>query len=112
MKIRIIDLIVKVASHDELPKKIKYGEIIYLLNVNKTNYVKEEYKNRVLFDENLFAFCDLNDYVEIIEENKKINFEKIEELTCGAYDFEKQTINSLIKNQKRLIDEINKLKEK
>lgn len=48
---------------------------------------------------------------KIIEEDKKIEFEEIEELTCGTYDFEKQTINSLIKNQRRLIDEVNKLKE-
>lgn len=48
---------------------------------------------------------------KIIEEDKKIEFEEIEELTCGTYDFEKQTINSLIKNQRKLIDEINKLKE-
>ena len=54
----------------------------------------------------------LNDYVEIIEEPKKIEYEQIEELTCNEYDYEKKTINSLIKNQRKLIDEINNLKEK
>lgn len=112
MKVKIIDLIVKVANHDKLPKKVKYGDVIYLLNVMKTNYVQKECPNRILFDRDLFAFCNLDDYVEVIEENKQIDFEKIEELTCGVYDFERQTINSLIKNQKKLIDEINKLKEK
>lgn len=34
-----------------------------------------------------------------------------EELTCSEYDFKTKTINSLIKNQRILIDEINKLKE-
>lgn len=48
---------------------------------------------------------------EMEEENKKIEYEQIETLTCNAYDFEKQTINALIKNQRKLIDEINKLKE-
>lgn len=54
---------------------------------------------------------NLNDEIKIIEEDKKIEYEQIKELTCGIYDFEKKTINSLIKNQRKLIDEINKLKE-
>ena len=54
----------------------------------------------------------LNTAGRIIEkEDKKIEYEQIETLTCNEYDFEKKTINSLIKNQRKLIDEINKLKE-
>ena len=52
----------------------------------------------------------LKKYKQIIEEDKKIEFEEIEELTCGTYDFEKRTINSLIKNQRKLIYEVNRLK--
>lgn len=43
---------------------------------------------------------------------KVMEYGKIEELSCNDYDFEKKTINSLIKNQRKLIDEINNLKEK
>ena len=40
-----------------------------------------------------------------------MDFEEIEELTCNEYDFKTRTINSLIKNQRKLIDEINNLKK-
>ncbi len=113
MKIKIIDLIVKVANQDELPKKIKYGEIIYLLNVNKTNYLGEEDKNRILFDEDLFAFCDLNNEVEIIEEDKKI--EKLNDKLGVFGDNNMQKIINELNYTRtiinELIDEMNKLKE-
>lgn len=83
MKVTIYELL-GLVKDGKAPKKIRYNDNEYL---------------------------NLNDYVEIIEEDKKIEFEEIEELTCGTYDFEKKTINSLIKNQRKLIDEVNKLKE-
>lgn len=59
----------------------------------------------------IIRLCDGRYTYEIIEEPKKIEYEQIEELTCNEYDFETKTINSLIKNQRKLIDEINNLKE-
>lgn len=119
MKIKIIDLLVKIANGEEVPKKIKYEDIVF--DYTKRNregliYIADEYSNYEDNDNSLIAHLfwhieKLNDEVEIIEEPKKIEFEEIEELTCGTYDFEKKTINSLIKNQRKLIDEVNKLKE-
>lgn len=111
MIIKIIDLFNKIADGEELPKKIKFMNSIW--EYERDGYV-QDFQNEI--GHCLMEFVPinkngLNEEIEIIEEDKKISFEKIEELTCSAYDFEKQTINSLIKNQKRLIDEINKLKE-
>lgn len=110
MKITIYELLGMIKD-DKAPKKIKYEDEIW-------EYLKEEYyscKNgRILLGDLFFNYkiqTFINDEVEIIEELKKIEYEQIEELTCNEYDFEKKTINSLIKNQRKLIDEINKLKE-
>lgn len=110
MKITLYELL-GLIKDDKSPKKIKCGGVELEYDELRKDYYK--YCSKGLF-EYKFTICSnfLNDEVEIIEEDKKIDFEEIEELTCGAYDFETQTINSLIKNQKKLIDEINNLKEK
>jgi|GEM_PF-5564553 len=79
----------------EVLQSIKYGNNLDEI-MNKISDVSEK---------------NVSDIYKIIEEDKKIEYEQIEELTCNEYDFEKKTINSLIKNQRKLIDEINKLKE-
>lgn len=109
MKITIYELL-GLIKDGKAPKKIKYNGIELEYNEGCEDYYS--YYGNGLF-EYKFGNCKnfLNGEVEIIEEDKKIDFEEIEELTCGAYDFETQTINSLIKNQKKLIDEINNLKE-
>lgn len=109
MKIKIIDLLNKISNGEKIPKKIKYGKDTYIHIDNYCYYCEDT--NLILSDRIFAEYSKLNDEIEIIEEDKKISFEKIEELTCGTYDFETQTINLLIKNQKRLIDEINKIKE-
>lgn len=112
MKIKIIDLLNKIANDEEVPEKIKINNVIYeyrgyMYCTENANYQDiEDY----LFGK--WNFNILNDEAEIIEEPKKIEYEQIEELTCNEFDFEKKTINSLIKNQRKLIDEINNLKEK
>lgn len=95
---------------DKAPKKIVYSGIRLEYDEKYEDY--RRFYGKYLF-EYKFANCInfLDDEVEIIEEPKKIEYEQIEELTCNEYDFEKKTINSLIKNQKKLIDEINNLKE-
>ncbi len=112
MKIKIIDLLAKIANKEEAPEKIMYNNKLYQRFHNPWNelYYYQVPGNSDFLLEQLASTSDLNDYIEVIEEDKKIEFIEIEELTCGAYDFEKQTINLLIKNQKKLIDEINKLK--
>lgn len=110
---KIIDIFNKIASGKDVPRKIKYGGKIWEYKVHACDY-RCVHAGRWLFTY-LFDTTHIKNFinskVKIIEEDKKISFEKIEELTCGTYDFETQTINLLIKNQKRLIDEINKIKE-
>ena len=109
MKITIYELL-GLVKDNKAPKKIKYDNLELEYNEKCKDYY--EY-----YGESLFAYkfttCNdvLNNEVEIIEEDKKIDFEEIEELTCNEYDFETRTINSLIKNQRKLIDEINNLKK-
>lgn len=109
---KIIELFVKIANKEKVPKEIKWRNNIYEYSpIAEQYYIKDKFHN---VDNSLRAalydFSDLNNEIEIIEEDKKINFEEIEELTCNPYDFEKQTINSLIKNQRKLIYEVNRLK--
>lgn len=110
MKITMYELL-GLVKDGKAPKKIAYNSVILEYAEGNEDYYS--YYGRGLF-EYKFTTCNdfLNDEVEIIEEPKKIEYEQIEELTCNGYDFEKKTINSLIRNQRKLIDEINNLKEK
>lgn len=117
MKITIYELLGLIKDGKQ-PKKIKYSSCIMIYDVDESDYrtpEKDYYdadvKTYKYLTDCIDLFTDLNDEVEIIEEPKKVEYEQIEELTCNEYDFEKKTINSLIKNQRKLIDEINKLKE-
>ena len=107
-KIRVIDLLNKIANGEELPKKIRFR--MYELEYDEED---KKYKRIGNSDETLkcifqFFYLEkcLNDNVEILDEEDE--FIDIEELTCGPYDYTKSTINDLIKNQKKII---NKLKE-
>lgn len=113
MKITMYELF-GLIKDGKAPKKIRYRDIIwkYTSTVKGKGYQYyskgyEEWKtlqNQVYLEE-----C-LNNEVEIIEEYEKIEFEEIEELTCNSYDFKTITINQLIKNQKKIIYEVNRLK--
>ena len=105
---KIIDLLNKIAYGEKVPEKIRFMDVEYYYFKPTGNYWNDE------IDDGLMARIDginFNDEVEIIEEDNKIKYEKIKTLTCNAYDYEKQTINSLIQNQRKIIDEINKLKK-
>ena len=112
MKIKIIDLLNKIANDEEVPKKIKINNVIYeyrgyMYCTEKANYQDIE---NYLFGK--WNFNILNDYAEIIEEPKKI--EKIEMCTGGIMSFDSvENITTELKNKiNELIDEINNLKEK
>jgi len=73
-KIKIIDLLNMISKGEEVPKKIKYENDIYI-QVDNYCYFCEE-TNEIL-SQNIYAeFNRLNDEVEIIEEDKKITEEK------------------------------------
>ena len=109
MKVTMYELLGLILD-DDAPRKIKYKNNIYEYDGETQNYRRLINSTLdFLIGEDIVALLD--DEVEIIEEPKKIEYEQIEELTCNEYDFENKTINSLIRNQKKLIDEVNKLKE-
>lgn len=123
MKIKIIDLLVKTANREELPKKIKYNDDIYYLIENRVDlHTYQTMGSNTTRRLSLILdneYLNLNDYVEIIEEPKKI--EKIDEILrindlippYGENEY-KAWKNIIIQQNKinELIDEINNLKEK
>ena len=124
MKIKIIDLLNKIANNEEVPKKIKWENIIYAYSEYDKDYLEypfsnEEYKG--LFDMRDSILTQfLNDEVEIIEEPKKIK-----KIKSNGDEFYSDYIDTWIDKNKtdayceflmnkinELIDEINNLKEK
>ena len=113
-KIRVIDLFDKKANGEKMPSKIKYDNIIFEYD---GDYYSSE--NNVLFDEYCYLTTSLNDDIEIIEEDKKIEkyeyqtsqippwFRNEELIRVINDNFELQT-----KAIRLLIDEVNTLKEK
>lgn len=123
MKIKVIDLLVKIANGEKLPKKIKYNDNIYYLSENRVALHKYQTKRSdttrklsLIIDN---EYLKLNDYVEIIEEPKKI--EKIiwnekESLAGNLTAVGKQGVlarrtEKLKASLNELINEINNLKE-
>ena len=74
MKIKIIDLLNKIANNEEVPEKIMFDEWLYIYNEREKTYYDEE--DRTLWQS--YNFKILTDEAEIIEEPKKI--EKIDEI--------------------------------
>ena len=119
MKIKIIDLLNKIANNEEVPKKIKWED--YELEWEELGY--HDYKfldtgSHLLFQG--FATSVLNEDVEIIEEPKKIekiSWSEKESLEGNLMARKKQEIlarrtEKLKSSLNELIDEINNLKEK
>lgn len=128
MKIKVIDLFVKMANGEKLPEKIKYNDNIYYLSENRVALHKYQTKGgnttrklSLIIDN---EYLDLNDEVEIIEEPKKIekllmdmNSKRKGNMTA---DYDNYMVGEIIKHNfdvihkkiNELIEEINKLKEK
>ena len=123
MKIKIIDLLNKIANGEEVPEKIKYKNEIYKryqnISTNNLYYYQVPNKCKFLIDQ-LSSAIDLLDEVEIIEEPKKI-----EKIKSNGDEFYSDYIETWISKNKtdayceflmnkinELIDEINNLKEK
>ena len=120
MKIKVIDLLNKIANGEEVPEKIKIKNVIYeyrgyMYCTEKANYQDiEDY----LFGK--WNFNILNDYAEIIEEPKKIekldikqekNIKNNWKWKCNGYNI--STPQKIMADKiNELIDEINNLKEK
>ena len=111
--IKIIDLLYKIAKGEEVPKMIKHNNAIYS-DIYLDHYKYTDYEDvksgDLLFADRLIIQEQLNDEVEIIEEDK---FEDIDALpmdelylTEGQQSSIVNTINYLIKNQKKIIKEL------
>lgn len=121
--IKIIDLLVKIANAEEVPKKIKFRNALWIYSEENQDYLEYNKDDSDLFG---YAFCNLktldfiNDEVEIIdeeefedieefEEHKLINTRDILELEMfinkinADYNYK---INQLIKNQKKIIERL------
>ena len=104
MKIKIIDLLIKIAK-EEAPEKIMYDGDIWNFDGSVQDYSDE---TKYLFADYMSDFAYkpefLNDEVEIIEEEKKI--EKINYEEHIGIDLSEAVCNKI----NELVDEINKLK--
>ena len=70
MKVKIIDILNRVAQEKNVPKKIKYYDVTYELQAERFDYVDD--KLNYLFDNVLMRYGDylfqhLNDEVEILD---------------------------------------------
>lgn len=104
---KVIDLLVKIANNEEVPQKIRYNNKLWEFQRIDGDYKNE---NSYLF-EYLFKYLNtksfINNEVEIIEEDKKIEH-------CKGYeDFDcmDEIIEHLREKIDTLIDEVNKMKE-
>ena len=111
MKIKIIDLLVKISKHEKVPKKIRYDRKIYDYQEGSYDYLYYVENNGTMkflitevFNSSDNVLDILNEEVEIIEEDKKI--EKIPMVN----EFESNIVSH---NQTRIkineiIDKLNK----
>lgn len=111
MKIKVIDMLVKMANDKNYKPTFKFERNTYKYN-KETKYYEPSFMGLWKI------YMILNDEVEIIEEQRKI--EKIKQLNnvAGCKELikleDKQQINNHILKDKinELVDEINNLKEK
>lgn len=106
---KIIDLFNNIANKKEVPKKIKYDYDIWIYDEQMQDYYHELKENG---DEIWLtnSFSNLNDYIGIIEEPKKIehieNYVDFEKLTSeGKFDY-------LYEMETRIINKLNELENK
>lgn len=121
MKIKIIDLLNKIVNGEEVPKKIKYKDSIYIRDENYSDlYIKqieivngEKIPNKYYYHRGVFNFmANINtssallDEVTIIEENNK---EEIKPLETAIYTFDvpnKQNIEKALRNLSTIVLEL------
>ena len=110
---KVIDLLNKIAKGEEVPKEVKYKTHYWKYNEARNDYVDGDEDN-VFSCSNYDIVNMLDKEVQVIEEVEEDEFEDIEEIN-NAYYHESQdkinqmfklTINDLIKNQKKIIEQL------
>jgi hypothetical protein len=127
--IKIIDLVNKIVNDEEVPKKIKYQENIFIYDKERKDYIHKIDEDgwqseTILFNIMCTHFIRelLENEVEIIEEDKEIEklefYEYEDESSKPRIRTHKNTINNmriidvtLALKINELVDEVNKLKE-
>lgn len=115
---KIIDLLVKISQGERMPKKIKYEGYVW-----KYDKVAKDYYRNDIDEEYIYLFQDLfkketgffiNNEVEIIEENKKIEKIKIliDDINTEYVANDKGEKLSYSESDLIFADRINKLIEK
>ena len=107
---KIIELLTLIANGEEVPKKIKYDDDIYIHVDNYCYYCQET--NEIL-SQNIYAeFSRLNDEVSIIEEEKEIR--KLPNEIQQPRNFEEVVyiVEDLVRKINQIIDVINDMRDK
>lgn len=114
---KVIDLVTKWLNADEMPKKIKYDDLIFEYDELEEDYIPKGGGISLL--ESISRFDAFEKDIEIIEKQKKI--EKIEMVGCNVRvpvlnnelvgTDTPLALETTIVKINELIDEINKLKE-
>ena len=110
----IIEIINKIANNEDIPKRIKYKDKIYIYNEPNQDYL--EY-NKDDFDFLPYSFCNwrtrdfINDKVEILEEDKDIEELKIENDNPTHFYIrdEKGTKCGMTKHSKMIAEKLNEV---
>ena len=89
---KIIDLLNKIANGEEVPRKFKYKDIIFIYDIELREYFDEEEDNSLNYHFDLTDYDILTDEVEILEEEKKIP----EKIYYKGDDYEKKIIIDII----------------
>lgn len=107
-KMTVIQLLNKIANGEEVPKKIKYNNIDYFWCNQCKIYERFEDDSKDLYND----LDNLNDEVEIIEEDKKIEPLKTLRHSCN-FDRHEETLYEnevdLARKITELIDEVNRM---
>lgn len=117
-KIKIIDLLNKIANGEEVPDKIKYNSIIYNWDIKGYLHYEDEHYSERAFLEGYRTDMVLNDYVEILEDNTeeieelpKMNFFELvtdEVKTAMAMEKIKLKVDELVKAINKIRKDLNK----
>lgn len=118
-EITIIELLNKIANGEEVPKKIKYKNNLYIYNENCEDYLEDDKDYMALFSCSFSTYITksfINDKVEIIEDNEDI--EVVNDIITGewengsSYAYTLSVPQTVIVNKiNELIKEVNKLRK-
>lgn len=112
MKVTIYDLLGLIKDRDrKTPKKIKYMNRIYELDIYEEDYKYFMLDHYEYLLDNINTFSQLNDEVKIIEEDKEIEFLGKQDLYVDDAKGHSINIEKIGDKVNEIIEEVNKLKE-